>query len=377
MRIRLAKGQGFSLIELMVSLVIASLLMLSIVQVLYGTKQTYIVDREIGFLQENARFAMEILRRELVRTGSLCGPNANVANVVVDSGDPAKPHLGMPGIEGWDDSQTSTDFPDDYESERWSGTDSVYVRGGEGPVYENDLTSVIDPILGGAIALKLPGAVDADDVFAEGDMILITDSNCNQISVVKSGPLIGDNMTIRPPGVDNCAVGYGPGVGAGSVASWNCSSVGVLSSVFPFLEGSRTQKFTSSGLYIAPSALDSSVPALWRSYLSNSAGTLSTVEQEMVQGVENMQLKYGYDTDTPQDGVPDYYLPANDSTIGTWDWDRVTSVRVALLMRSITITDPENYDHSNLSYEGLTIANDKYSRQVVYSVIQLKNRVGY
>jgi type IV pilus assembly protein PilW len=74
--------------------------------------------------------------------------------------------------------------------------------------------------------------------------------------------------------------------------------------------------------------------------------------QELVEGVEQMQILYGVDTDTSaadraEYGVPDYYVPANVVASNT-NWDDVLAIKISLLVRSdnkvTSDTSPDTYN---------------------------------
>jgi type IV pilus assembly protein PilW len=73
--------------------------------------------------------------------------------------------------------------------------------------------------------------------------------------------------------------------------------------------------------------------SLYRDDKALTAGLDPYTAEEVVEGVENLQLRYGIDMNT--DGVPERYVTATAVT----DWTRVVSVQIALLMRS---TSPRN-----------------------------------
>src|SRR5690606_34685195 len=94
-------------------------------------------------------------------------------------------------------------------------------------------------------------------------------------------------------------------------------------------------------LYVK-SGIAGGVPSLWMQRFNRDNTTLTSPE-ELVEGVENMQLRFGVDTSTTAngDGAIDEYRTAEEVVDGATDeavidqnWRRVLSVRVALLLRS-------------------------------------------
>ncbi|HJP37460.1 MAG TPA: PilW family protein, partial [Gammaproteobacteria bacterium] len=93
--------------------------------------------------------------------------------------------------------------------------------------------------------------------------------------------------------------------------------------------------------------------------------------EEVIEGVENMQILYGEDT-AGNDQIADTYVTA----AAVADWDNVVSVRVSLLMRSVEEYGP---DQDNATYDLLgTIidpVDDRRRRRVFTATIQLRNRI--
>lgn len=105
-------------------------------------------------------------------------------------------------------------------------------------------------------------------------------------------------------------------------------------------------------------------PGLFRSVNGAAA-------DELIEGIENMQILYGEDTD--DDGTPNYYVPAND-VVGM---SRVISIRVSLLVRSIDdnlTTAPRAYNYPLPSSTAIT-PGDKRLRRIFTSTIALRNRL--
>ena len=73
---------------------------------------------------------------------------------------------------------------------------------------------------------------------------------------------------------------------------------------------------------------------------------LGFVTEEVVVGVENMQLLYGVDSDPEPDFVADRYIDAAEVGANDW-WDRVVTVRVRLIVanteRDTTFEDGRTY----------------------------------
>lgn len=114
-----------------------------------------------------------------------------------------------------------------------------------------------------------------------------------------------------------------------------------------------------------------SVPTLKRLELTvDSSGATKFVTVPLVEGIENLQVDYGFDT--TGDGAPDTYL-ADAAAVA--DWANLTAVRVYLLARnnerSPGYVDDKTYD---LGTAGVTAAtNDAYKRHVFTQMVRLVN----
>lgn len=90
---------------------------------------------------------------------------------------------------------------------------------------------------------------------------------------------------------------------------------------------------------------------------------------EVAEGIENLQVRYGEDTDN--DGVVDQYVPFN--AVGTMN--RVLTLQVALLAASVKELSPDP-DTRTYDLLGTTVGpvNDRRVRRVYTATIKLRNR---
>lgn len=115
--------------------------------------------------------------------------------------------------------------------------------------------------------------------------------------------------------------------------------------------------------YIGASPSDTArVPSLWR-----RIGT--DAPQEVAPGVEQMQLQFGIDLN--DDSVVDDYVTADAVT----NWDKIYSVAIALLVRSLETTGP---DAERVSLQLLDVAvpasRDPHMRETFTAVAGIRNR---
>jgi type IV pilus assembly protein PilW len=135
---------------------------------------------------------------------------------------------------------------------------------------------------------------------------------------------------------------------------------------------------------------DTNPPVLARKTLDGSSGSMVMVTEDLVEGVENLRFRFGFDTDV--DGDIDTFRNlgmAADPTDPNWDFKTVGFVEVFVLVRSLD-NDPNYADEKSYSMVDLvyTPSTDdpnspsdphpqEFSRLMVSSPITLRNRLFY
>jgi type IV pilus assembly protein PilW len=105
--------------------------------------------------------------------------------------------------------------------------------------------------------------------------------------------------------------------------------------------------------------------------LDNDGNRAEIINQQFIEGVENMQILYGEDTNT--DGVADTYVAANAVTV----WDNVVSMRIALLMRTLQQDFTAPLDTATYNLLGTVVnptPDDRHRRRVFETTIEIRNR---
>lgn len=97
----------------------------------------------------------------------------------------------------------------------------------------------------------------------------------------------------------------------------------------------------------------------------------------LVEGIENMVLEYGFDTNA--DGQPDVFQTNLSTTAGADKWDNVVAVRLHLLAR--TIDRSADYSDSDKTYQlgaASTVSGDTsgFKRRVYTSTVRIINEAG-
>jgi len=330
------KHCGFTPIETLVALAVGLVLSFSVLQVYLASKQTYRAADALARIQENARFAMDLLGRDIRMAGyqGCAGPARNVTTRITDSSSFLYDFAGA--AEGFDAAGADTWSPplDASITDVLTGTDVLTVRGIFGP--EARVEDSVDPGNCAVAALTLS---DVQQV-SSGDIAIA--GNCQEASIFQITGISSNDLA-------HAATGTDPGNVSASLG-------------FCFSGNGNLGRLSTRTFFLRANSLGT--PALFR---TDTSGANSSTE-ELVEGIENMQLLYGIDSDA--DGSVNQFIRASDVT----DWDPVHSVRISLLLRSIednVTTDPQSY-----RLEGTTVTpSDHRLRTVVTATIGLRNRL--
>lgn len=350
---------GFTLIELLVSIAIGLFLVTVVGGVYLSSKDSFNYQDAMSRLQENSRFAMERMARDIRMAGYTgCGDLSKVANTVNGGSTNWWLNLLAP-VVGYDNlSASQTQFPGAV-----AGTDAIVLLG----VGEGELSVISHNALAATIQTTMhsiqPGAI-----------LLLTD--CSQTSIFQmSGP------TNNNANATNVNHNTGNAVNPG-----NCNKqLGAscpTQKAYTFRPGSSLLQMYANGYYVAPScpptnpscstppsASASDGNSLWVCSITGQTGGTAPCS-ELVHGVDDMQIEYGVDTDG--DTSADQYVTANN--VG--NWGQVVSVRVSLLMATPPSAGRLSANPQTYTYNGTTptTATDRRVRHVYSSTVNVRNR---
>jgi len=359
--------KGVTLIELMISMVITMIIMAGVVQVMVDNRQKFKLNDELSYIQENARFALDEIGRDLRMAGfNGCGASANVANVVNGAGTDFYDGFGL---GGWDGAEASADFPAEFRDDLWSvntasSPDAVVIK----RVNSDDSFPVTEEGNNASAAvLKLGGAHDVQP----GTIMVVVGPDCSQAVIFQNTQTNNSNNAEQLQFNTGNSVSPGNCEKAYIVENVTCDTMPANPDEEEIPKGSTVMMFSSQAYYIGASSIDASIPSLYRERVIEASNAATTTAEELLIGVENMQLVYGVDTDATADGVANRYLDA-DEIDGTSnkEWGRVVSVRVDLLLRSL---DPIWLEDTDFEFDGVTYSGRRELRQRVSSTILLRN----
>jgi len=351
---------GLTLVELMVSIAISMTVLSGVVQVLVVSKSNFITERELATLQENARFALRILTDDL-RMAGYTGCSATplrYANSIRNS--TTTWFLGNTGLQGFEHEAGINSFPTQFRSDTAADTDAVVVRRGE-------MTGLTLSGNHNANAASIP--LNMAHSYKPGQIMVIASADCTQIGMFQmTGPANTNNHATTMvhnqgnanPSPGNCTKSL--------TGNFSCANTaGATATAYP--QGSTIMEMRSDAYYVGSSETDATVPALFRERITLTGSTVGTAAEELVQGVENMQVLYGLDN-AGNDGLADVYLKANHASM---NWANVVTVRLVLRMRSVNPVYNNDFDHPE--FEGIddTDVSDRFMRQVISTTIQIRN----
>lgn len=355
--------RGITLIELMIGMVIGLILMSAVFNIFLSSKRAYRTTEELGRLQENARYALQTLTKDIRMIGYMgCFGEVNTTdNVDYTATNPNPPYnsckpIGSDAyfdnpITGYDaQSNTGTgtsdwtpNLPSSFSSgQSIAGSDIIVIQRAV-PFSTSDTGSLATS--SGSIQID---SNPPNDLIKAGDTLVISECEDSDIFMV-------DNVSGSSP------------VNISHNNSVNTSNS--LSKSYP--PNAKLMRMVMNGYYVGTNTDGNR--ALYRTRL---AGYGAMVNEELVEGVETMQVSYGEDTDS--DGLPNRYVSAGDVT----DTDDIVTVRVGLLMYSIREVSEEN-DTRSFNVAGTNVADtgtipthggNKSLRQVYTATVKIRNR---
>ena len=315
---------GFTLIELMIALVIGLLATGAMLKVYVDSSRLYRFNEGLARIQENGRFGLEFIRRDARMAGFWgCYHGADLTNRI------------SPGSTGYIS----------YESNDITGTNNDGLNSSDSVTFSgagNSVATVSSNMTSADSAIPISSTGN----FELGESLLISDCETADIFQLTSIGGSAPSLTLEHDTDSN--------------TSPDLSKA--------YASGTRLYAARQITFCIAPGA-DTAQPALRRLTNPTSSQTCSDGE-ELVEGIENMQILFGEDTDG--DGTANRYLSIGDDDLVP-NMDRVVSVRIFLLARSLnnnltTELSPYYFVDQKI------IPTDKRLRKVFTTTITLRNK---
>ncbi|MDO3723281.1 MULTISPECIES: PilW family protein [Marinobacter] len=347
---------GLSLVEMMVALTVSSILLLGIFTVYIDSSQTSRLANSLARVQESGRIGTDIMARDMRMVGfqGCADPDDVTLNIIAEN--PPTGSFFDSTLRGWEVDDASwadgTEFDGtSIETRAVVGSDVLAVQRGE---------SVEVELTGNMSADNANIQVQGSDVglFSQGQIVLISDCEAADLFRISSQP---------------------------SSDTWahanNVNTSNRLSQAYT--DSARVMQFSATVYFVADTGRDDArgndIRALYRATnnLLNAATPTFQID-EIVEGVESMQLEYGE------------LLPTGNVRYGTadqvGDMTNVITVRVGLLISdadgSSNFTDTIDYPlpgetivaAGGAAAGAVTHPEDDRVRRTFISTVMLRNR---
>jgi len=330
-----SRQNGLTIVEIMVSLLLGLLLLAGTIQIFLATRQSYLTTEASARLQENGRFAMNFLSGDTRMAGFFgCGSTSGVnfyngvdfAKWKASTGATSTPSAifstfdGTGGINGYDNVNTIAAGSEldnlglsvgTGTGQVVAGTDVLLMRSGKS-CPGGDVVCTGSNCIPDTANIKIKDATACG--LEKNDIVLVTDCKNADLFSITNNP--------QSAGGSKDTLAHGSSLNLTSKLS---SSYGPDAMIFGY---------NMSLFYVA----------LYRKRFSGTGHVLQT--QELVEGIQDMQILYGVDTtgaNASGDYAPDYYVPA--SSISAADMEKVVAVRIQLTAYTInTLVDVHSPD---------------------------------
>lgn len=312
--------QGFTLLELMISLAVGLVLISGVLSVFVGMKTTVTETSNYGELQENARFAISVLTDDLLQQdfwGDYTGyiNRSNIETVP-----------SVAGVECIGDGENNGTYPLVNGNFRtlWGETSS---------------------------ATGVTSMSCIDDATTNSDVIQFKRVISNPLTPAEAAA--SSNFSYFVANTDEAAIYKVP-----------------LAGVAPVIKNSQTWQYQHHIYYVR-----SGTPVLMKWRL-----TTQMINEPIVDGIEKIYFMYGISnvTDPTADGfgVVNSYVSASNMTAALWDntSTQIVAVKVYVVARSLVednkYTDTNTYQLGDLLYDP---PDDNFRRLLLSSTVTLYN----
>ncbi|MBL0457605.1 PilW family protein [Aeromonas enteropelogenes] len=360
------RQRGIGLVEVMIALVLSLVTVGVIIQVFLGNHKTYLTGEAIARVQEDSRFAINLLQKELRMVGyqgCLSKQGVNITNTL--NNNAAQPYNFTTFLRGYDNVTATLPAPlsalfTGAEPRPMPGSDVLLVQGPVGvgvPVSRdnhNNAAQLFVQQLSSKAGYCDSGEQGYSDL-CEGDIVMVSDCQKARIFQITRVQGVGGGREVNIVHAENN--NNGNLVPGNATSSWGGTSSPAEER---FGLGSVLNRVETRLYYIArPSA--NSPYALYR-----KSGVAAGMP--LIEGVANMQLTFGEDQN--RDRATDRYVGAASNP----NWDNVLGIGVQLLMRSNqgnVVSAPQA-----LSFAGATFqATDRNWYWVAETTVALRNRL--
>ena len=361
---RAARQGGFNIVELMVAIGIGGLLLTGAVSLFVNNRATSQTTQDLSRLQENGRFALQTIVSHLRMAGHFgCANDISRLEVhqnIRDLGPTGELWFPAGPLEGIDDyvSGDPNWLPTDFDASELNvltvapNTDAITIRYLQTRLPDHRVADHSGRVL------TVNQATGVDD----GDVLGVVDCGA------------GDIIRACHGSIDGCGGGAVADADSDILAGGEAITVqGDLSRAYdPDVNPVAVPMF---GVRFFVATNEFGNPALFRTrYRTEADGSLGEVNDEIFEGVADLQFLYGVDTDN--DDLPNSFVPADNGILSTNAnaWLNVVAVKVGVL-----VVTPQGRGEileqvlPDLLDKSLGTVTDSFRRRVFTTTVQLRN----
>ncbi|MEZ4600196.1 MAG: PilW family protein [Syntrophotaleaceae bacterium] len=338
-RCLLGNVTGISLVEMMIAMLVSLILLGGMYRLFISSSTGYDFESEMSNLQENGRFTLEFLTRDIRMAGyrGCAGRNAEIFSTL-NNGSDFLYNFGQ-AIVGYDN-MTSPPPTDLSAIAPVAGTDVLVLR----RQISDNAVQITKKMPDTSADLTISN--NPSEPIKTDDIVMITDCQASTVFQVT-------HANYPTSGAD-----------ANMVHNTGTSSPGNFQKELhhSYDEGAEISVMETQIYFVGLNGATGR-PGLFQ----RRGGT----NEEIVGGVENMQITYG--VDTSDDGAIDSYVVAG----GVADWNDVLAVRIGLLIASLDEIPRAEIDNAARNVNGVAVAaaNDRRLRYVFVTTVAIRNRL--
>jgi len=328
-------NKGFSLVEVMITLMLGVIVLLMLVQVFVNTKESHAQNDRVSETLESGRFAMRQIATDLKNAGFFGGV-IEPSQISVDSS------LASPSVDCGTSSETN-----------WAYDLTTYrsLQYDDNPGNTNNHTCIA-----------------ASDLNTGSDILAVKRVFAQPNDPTATPfPLKKYNIYLRSD-FNSACLWYYDGSATGPSSS-NCPTTGVQDWLY-LTHVYYIRKTNDNG---------DPIPTLCRKTLDvSTSGTPAPTMDDLclAQGIERFHVMFGIDTDSPRDGVANKFVSAPTKDELT---TRAVSARIYVLVRSLhqdsnaAFTNNKTYQLGDVTYTPSNTASDSYYRRLYSTTVVLRN----
>ena len=335
---------GLSLIELMVALAIGLFILVGLVSIFATSNRTYLDLNRAGQQIENGRFAVQLLTDDISLAGffgrfatPLAAPASLPDPCEKNSMSALRAAAALP-LQGYD-APAGSPLSCVAAADHVPGTDILVVRRADSQMAAGNSATIPGGSLGAA---QVYLQANADPANSANPLIAVATGTPQSVFTLKNK----DGANFAP------------------IRKYHVHIYFVAPCSIPAGGGSACTGANDDG--------GSPIPTLKRLELTvdSTGATLDMYQVPLVEGIENLQIDYGIDSDG--DGVPNGAYVT--STAAVLDWTNVVAVRINLLARNTEASpgyaDSKTYD---MGIAGSVTPGGAFKRHVYNAVIRVVN----